>query len=62
MESTKNQDICVHGYDRWNQGCEMCNALNMLGFKNITLSKLDLEDFNLTEQQMRKKYGIGENE
>lgn len=62
MEKTELQDICVHGIDRWNEGCEMCNALNSLSMKNIVLQKFDREDFFLTEQQMRKKYGIGENE
>jgi len=52
------KDICGHGRDRWNQGCEMCDALNSLANKNVTLQKLTVDDFKLTEEQMIEKYEI----
>ena len=36
----------------------MCDALNSLANKNVTLQKLTVDDFKLTEQQMREKYHI----
>lgn len=58
MSYKEPKDICVHDRDRWNQGCEMCDALNSLADKNVTLQKYDKEDFQLTEEQMRVKYHI----
>jgi len=51
-------DICIHDKDRWNEGCEMCNALNSLSNSNVTLQKYDEEDFTLTLEELAKKYGI----
>jgi len=39
----------------------MCDALNSLANKNVTLQKFQVEDFKLTEQQMKEKYDIIEN-
>lgn len=58
MSFKEPKDICVHGSDRWNQGCEMCDALNSLAGKNVTLQKLTLDDFKLSDDQMRAKYEI----
>lgn len=55
-------DICVHNNDRWNRGCEMCDALNNLANKNVTLQKLNISDFKLTEEQMKKKYHVTDND
>ena len=40
----------------------MCDALNSLANKNVTLQKFQVEDFKLTEQQMKEKYDIIEND
>jgi len=59
MEKYKEpKDICIHNNDRWNHGCEMCDALNSLANKNVTLQKLTVDDFKLTEDQMKQKYHI----
>jgi len=55
-------DICVHNIDRWAKGCEMCDALNSLANKNVTLQKLCPEDFKLTEEEIRKKYNIAQDD
>ena len=52
--------MCVHNNDRWNHGCEMCDALNNLANKNVTLQKLSNDDFKLTEKQMQQKYHISD--
>ena len=63
MEKFKEpKDICVHNKDRWNHGCEMCDALNNLANKNVTLQKLNISDFKLTEEQMKKKYHVTDND
>lgn len=58
MSYKEPKDICVHGRDRWNQGCEMCDALNNLADKNVTLQKLTVDDFKLSEEQLIEKYEI----
>lgn len=58
MSFKEPKDICIHDRDRWNQGCEMCDALNSLADKNVTLQKLTLDDFKLSDDQMRVKYHI----
>ncbi len=58
MSFKEPKDICIHNTDRWNSGCSMCDALNSLANKNVTLQKLSLDDFKLTEEQMTKKYHI----
>ncbi len=40
----------------------MCDALNSLANKNVTLQKLTLDDFKLTEEQMREKYHIDQDD
>jgi len=40
----------------------MCDALNSLANKNVTLQKLTLDDFKLTEEQMREKYDIDQDD
>ena len=58
MSFKEPKDICIHDRDRWNNGCEMCDALNSLANKNVTLQKYDHEDFTFTEEQLREKYEI----
>ena len=62
MSFKEPKDICIHDTDRWNHGCSMCDALNSLANKNVTLQKLTLDDFKLTEEQMREKYDIDQDD
>ena len=58
MSFKEPKDICIHNNDRWNHGCKMCDALNSLANKNVTLQKYDREDFTFTDEQLRGKYEI----
>jgi len=40
----------------------MCDALNSLANKNVTLQKLSPDDFKLTEEELRKKYEISQDD
>lgn len=62
MTFKEPKDNCVHGRDRWNQGCQICDSLNDLANKNVTLQKLTIDDFKLTEEQMKQKYHISQND